>query len=110
MASRLSKWVATATAFTLIATFAADASVQDAQWRMRHHRHHIAHGGDIYVHAGRSYLDPGTSAIVGTEDHYSSDARPSSFQSLGAPFTNRGFDLLPDRFNPPGRDSPLIQF
>src|SRR5580658_9633773 len=63
---------ASAIAFTIGAMSTADAQVSQPY----HHRHEIAHrppasqGGDVIVPTGRSYLDPGTSAAVGTEDRY----------------------------------------
>jgi hypothetical protein len=100
------------TALAVATTLAANAFAQDLS--DIHKRHRIRHvAGDIYVHrAGRSYLDPGASAIPGTEDRYSSDSRPYSFSLLGSPLAahSGSWDLLPNQFTAPGRDSPLFQF
>jgi hypothetical protein len=85
----------------------------EAQPLVRHpHPRVIARGGDVVVRTGRSYLDPGTSATVGSEDHYFSDTTGYSFSDVGAPFTRdaAGFELLPTRLNPPGRPEPLFRF
>ena len=99
--------IVTALALALAAVLGADA-----QALVRHPHHRLARAGDVVVHTGRSYLDPGTSAAVGSENHYFSDTAPYSFSGLGAPFTGSiaGFELLPSRFNPPGRAEPLFQF
>lgn len=100
--------IVTAIALALAAMLGADAQ---ALVRHPHHRL-VARGGDVVVHTGRSYLDPGTSAAVGSENHYFSDTAPYSFTGLGPSFTGAaaGFELLPSRFNPPGRAEPLFQF
>ncbi|MGA2793970.1 MAG: hypothetical protein ABSE69_10615 [Roseiarcus sp.] len=97
----------TALSLALVAMLGADA-----QALVRHPHHRLVRGGEVVVHTGRSYLDPGTSAAVGSENHYFSDTAPYSFSGLGAPFTGAtaGFELLPSRFNPPGRAEPLFQF
>jgi hypothetical protein len=66
------------------------------------HRHIVSRGGDIVVHTGRSYLDPGTTAEVGTEDRYFYDTAHYDFRSKGPDFTRNvaGFELLPGRFGP----------
>ena len=103
--------LASALALSLATNFAASALADDAQWRKHHHPRHVAHRGDIYLHPIDRYdLVPNASANVGTEDRYSRDSLPPSFSSLGAPFTNRGFDLLPDRFGPAGGSGSLFQF
>jgi hypothetical protein len=92
---------------SIATSFVATALADETQWRKRHASRHVAH--DIYVHpASRPSFVPNASANVGTEDRYSSDSSPPSFSSLGAPFTNRGFDLLPDRFSGPA--GSLFQF
>ena len=85
----------------------------EAQPKARHPQHRVvARGGDVIVPTGRSYLDPGTSATVGSENHYFSDTTGYSFSNVGAPFTRdaAGFELLPTPANPPGRPEPLFQF
>jgi len=97
-------------AIAIATSFVATASAHDTQWRKRHRTHHVARQGDIYVHpASRPAFIPNASASFGTEDRYSNDSAPPSFSSLGAPFTNRGFDLLPDRFSG-GPAGSLFQF
>lgn len=78
----------------------------------RHPRLHVIHPGDIVVHARRrSYLDAGPTGGVGTGNRYVTNSGPSSFADFGMGFgSNRGFDLLPSRFNPPGRPEPLFEF
>ncbi len=97
---------------TMLALAFAATLGADAQALTRHPRHHLARGGDVIVNTGRSYLDPGTSAEVGSENHYFSDTAPYSFTGLGPSFTGAtaGFELLPTRLNPPGRAEPLFQF
>jgi len=53
-------------------------------------------GGDIIVHTGRSYLDPGASAEIGTEDRYFYDTAHYNLGSEGPAFTQNtaGFELL----------------
>jgi hypothetical protein len=92
---------------------AAGMLIGDAQAAQRHHRGHaVASRGDIVVHTGRSYLDPGTSAEVGSENHYFSDSLGPSYGQLGIPFatSTAGNQLLPTRFYPGGRPQPLFQF
>ncbi len=92
------------------------APAAQAQTLVRHPRHHVVHAfvrpGDIVVHARRSYLDPGpgTWTEVGTGGRYATDTTPASMADFGSSFANRGFDLLPSRFDPPGRPEPLFQF
>ena len=107
MARSLNIWVAVGLAFAIAAP--------DAQALVRHPRHHwghpVVHPGDIVVHARRSYLDAGPTGGVGTGNRYVTDSGPSSFAEFGMGFgSSRGFDLLPSRFNPPGRPQPLFQF
>jgi hypothetical protein len=60
------------------------------------HARPVSRGGDIVVHTGRSYLDPGASADVGTEDRYFYDTAHYDFHSEGPDFTrdSGGFELL----------------
>ena len=105
MASHSRILIASAAAF-----FVSAALIVDAQaFERRHHRHWVAHG-DIVVHTGRSYLDPGTTAEIGSENHYFSDS--VNYGAQGPDFTSAigGFELLPSRFNPPGRPEPLFQY
>jgi len=99
--------IVAAAALAVAATLATDA-----QALVRHPHHRLARVGDVVVHTGRSYLDPGTSAAVGSENHYFSDTAPYSFSGLGPSFTGQaaGFELLPNRLNPPGRAEPLFEF
>ncbi len=109
MARSLNVWIAAALA---VAIAAPAVAAPDAPAPVRHPRHHVViHPGDIVVHARRSYLDPGPTGAVGTGNRYVTDSGPSSFADFGMPFAaNRGFDLLPSRFNPPGRPEPLFEF
>jgi hypothetical protein len=103
-----------ATAFAIGAASQADAQALQPT----RHRHEIAHhsvasqGGDVIVPTGRSYLDPGRSAAVGTEDRYSYDTAHSDFRGEGPAFTRNtaGFELLPGTFDPPGQTEPLFVF
>ncbi|MGO4872345.1 MAG: hypothetical protein ACLPGW_17345 [Roseiarcus sp.] len=111
MARSLNMWVAAALALALAAPVAqAQTSVRP----LRHHVvHPVVHAGDIIVHARpRTYLDPGPPSWseAGTGDRYVSDSAPGSPSDFGTSFANRGFDLLPSRFNPPGRPEPLFMF
>jgi hypothetical protein len=64
--------------------------------------HRMARGGDIVVHARRSYLDPGTSADVGTENRYFYDTAHYDMNSEGPDFTRNqgGFENLPGPLGP----------
>jgi hypothetical protein len=59
--------------------------------------HHVARGGDIVVHARKSYLDPRTSADVGSENRYFYDTAHFDMNSEGPDFTRNqgGFENLP---------------
>ena len=107
MARLSSLLIVTTLALAFVGTLGADA-----QALSRHPRHRLARAGDVVVHTGRSYLDPGASAEVGSENHYFSDTAPYSFSGLGPSFSGAtaGFELLPTRLNPPGRPEPLFQF
>lgn len=109
MARSLKIWLATALALAIAApAFAASNTPAP----VRHPRLHVIHPGDIVVHARRrSYLDAGPTGGIGTGNRYVTDSGPSSFADFGMGFgSNRGFDLLPSRFNPPGRPEPLFEF
>jgi hypothetical protein len=99
MARSVKIWVAAALAFAVAAPEAQALT-----------RHHARHGGDIYVHAGRSYLTAGPTGGVGTGDRYVTDTTPGSIAEFGAPFAARMRSVLPTLFNPPGRPEPLIEF
>jgi hypothetical protein len=89
------------------------ASAAGAQTMPRRHHQPVVHPGDIVVHAGRSYLDPGPATWneVGTGNRYVGDTTPSSFLDYGPFATNPGsFAVLPSRFNPPGPAQPLFVF
>ncbi|HLW90435.1 MAG TPA: hypothetical protein VKS78_03925 [Roseiarcus sp.] len=77
------------------------------------HRHHVARyvapRGDIVVHTGRSYLDPGPSADLWTEDKYYADTVWAPDPALVYPFGRFGLSVLPSRFDPPGQE-PLFTF
>lgn len=101
-------FVASAVAVASIVLLAGGA--QATEQRARHRHVAATHRGDIIVHTGRSYLDPGTSATVGSENHYFSDTVP--YGPGGPTFSSAigGQELLPTRFNPPGRYEPLFRF
>jgi hypothetical protein len=82
------------------AAFAFAALATSAQAQDPYAHRHTARGGDIVVHTGRSYLDPGTSAAIGSENHYFSDT--TQYVGEGPDFTQNtgGFELLPGRFGP----------
>jgi hypothetical protein len=113
MTRNLSKWTAIVVPIAVTA-LASAALANDAQdpLKGRHQRHVAHHSGDLYVHTGRSYLDPGPTEIVGTRNRYVSDSLPTSFAEFGTPFTAHagGTDLIPTRFSVPGRQEPLFQF
>lgn len=62
----------------------------------------VTGGDDIVVHTHRSYLDPGPSAEVGTENRYFSDTAHYSLNEEGPAFTRNqgGFENLPGQFGP----------
>jgi hypothetical protein len=66
------------------------------------HRRVASRNGDVIVHTGRSYLDPGTSAEVGTENRYFYDTAHYDLNTEGPDFMQNGvgFDLLPGQFGP----------
>ena len=70
-----------------------------------HGDHLVSRGNDVVVHTGRSYLDPGPSANVGTEDRYFYDTAHYDFRSEGPSFTSNigGFENLPGPYSLPGR-------
>jgi hypothetical protein len=98
----------------LAAALALAVSAADAQTAPRRHHHTVVPAGDIVVHAGRSYLDPGPATWneVGTGNRYVGDTTPSSFLDFGGPFASNpgSFAVLPSRFNPPGPAEPLFVF
>lgn len=108
MVRSLSPWLAAALALAMAASVAA------AQTAPRRHHHTVVPAGDIVVHAGRSYLDPGPAvpSEVGTGNRYVGDTTPSSFLDFGGPFASNpgSFAVLPSRFNPPGPAQPLFTF
>jgi hypothetical protein len=108
MARHSMKLIASALALASVLALAGNA--QALERRVRHQHYSASRGGDVVVHTGRSYLDPGTSAEVGSENHYFSDST-SYGGSRGPTFGgNAGFEVLPNQFNPPGRREPLFQF
>ena len=94
------------------------APTAHAQALPSYHHHQIAHrrlvsgGDDIVVPTGRSYLDPGAGAAVGTEDRYFYDTAHSDLRGEGPDFTRdtAGFELLPRPRDPPGQTEPLFVF
>jgi hypothetical protein len=109
MARNSRDFIASAVALALAVAFVTDAQALER----RTHRHiAAARHGDVVVHTGRSYLDPGTSAEVGSENHYFSDTLSYSYGELGSPFSanTAGNQNLPTRFSLPGRQEPLFQF
>ncbi len=110
---------AAASAFALAIGAMPTANAANAQASHLRQRPLVAHrfvasrGGDVVVPTGRSYLDPGPSADVGTEDRYSYDtAHASSFNTEGPDFSRNtaGFELLPGPRDPPGQTAPLFVF
>jgi hypothetical protein len=98
----------------------AQALTRNYHPTVRHHHHMayrggdrlVSHGDDVVVHTGRSYLDPGPSAAVGTEDRYFYDTAHYDFRSEGPTFTQNigGFQNLPRPYSLPGRQEPLAEF
>jgi hypothetical protein len=115
MRFRLRTAAVAAIAFTIGAMPTANAQVLQP-YHQRHpaaHRPAVSRSDDVIVSTGRSYLDPGPSAEVGTENRYSYDtAHSSDFQSEGPDFTRNagGFELLPGPRDPPGQTEPLFVF
>jgi hypothetical protein len=85
-----------------VAVVFAGALVSDAQALNRQILRQPSAGRNIEK-TRRSYLDPGTSAIVGTENRYFSDTARYSYRQLGPAFTNEHFDLQSD-------PDPLFRF
>jgi hypothetical protein len=85
-----------------VAVVIASALVSDAQALNRQILRQPSAGRNI-EQTRRSYLDPGTSAIVGTENRYFSDTARYSYRQLGPAFTNEHFDLQSD-------PDPLFRF
>ena len=106
------------TCFAAALGLAMAASAADAQMapphRHLHHYSNVVHPGDIVVHAGRSYLDPGPAVAseVGTGNRYVGDTTPSSFADFGGAMSARpgSFAVLPGRFDTPGLVDPLFVF
>jgi hypothetical protein len=109
MAHFLTLRVAAILAGSLVA--AAAQAQQPAPARpLRHHHVAVVHPGDIVVHARPSYLTAGPTGGVGTGNRYVGDSTPASPMEFGSTFGLGGFEVLPSRFNPPGRPEPLFQF
>ena len=88
--------IACVAALAITATFATSA-----QALVRHAHHRVGvRGGDVVAHTGRSYLDPGASAAVGSENHYFSGS--THYGQQGPDFTRNtgGSELLPGQFGP----------
>jgi hypothetical protein len=105
------------TCFAAALGLALAGSAADAQTLPHRHMHHysnVVHPGDIVVHAGRSYLDPGPAvwSEVGNGNRYVGDTTPYSMTDFGGAMAARpgSFEVLPSRFNPPGRSDPLFVF
>jgi hypothetical protein len=101
MVSHSLRPMACAGAFALVAMLTTSAHALDRPHRHLHARGGVhARGGDVVVHTGRSYLDSGTSAAIGSENHYFSDS--THYGQDGPDFTQNaaGFELLPGRFGP----------
>jgi hypothetical protein len=78
----------------MIAGAAADV---DGNLRIVPSSHHlVSRARDNVVHTGQSYLDPGTSAEIGTESLYFYDTAHCDFRSEGSAVTrdSTGFWLL----------------
>jgi hypothetical protein len=85
-----------------VAVVIASALVTDAQALNRETQRH-QNAGRSTEQTRRSYLDPGTSAAVGSVDRYFSDTARYSYRQLGPAFTNEHFDLQAD-------PDPLFRF
>jgi hypothetical protein len=88
--------------FSAVIVGIAGAPLTDAQALNRHAQRHPIARRDV-EQTRRSYLDPGPSAIVGSEDRYYSDTARYSYRQLGPAFTNEHFDLQTD-------PDPLFRF
>jgi hypothetical protein len=123
MAFRLRSPAAAAVALSIGAMLATNAQALVRHQRYHHastHQHKVwrggnhivARGGDVVVHTGRSYLDPGPSAAEGTEDRYFYDTAHFDMREEGPDFTRNsgGFELLPTPYSLPGRQEPLAEF
>jgi hypothetical protein len=89
-------------AFSAMIVAIGGALLTEAQASNRHAPRHPIARRDV-EQAHRSYLDPGPSAIVGSEDRYYSDTARYSYRQLGPAFTNEHFDLQTD-------PDPLFRF
>jgi hypothetical protein len=88
--------------FSAMVVAIASALLTDAQAFNRHAQRHPITNRDS-ERTRRSYLDPGTSAVVGSEDRYFSDTARYSYRQLGPAFTDEHFDLQTD-------PDPLFRF
>jgi hypothetical protein len=86
---------------TLALTFASvlAANAQTMHQGARRHLHAINEASQT----PRPYLDPGTSAAVGSEDHYFSDTARYSYSERGPSISSERLDL-------PGAPEPLFRF
>ena len=115
MIRSLNLCVAAALAATLAAPGAMAQSAPPRRHVAIHHRVAAIPAGDIVVHAGRSYLDPGPPAWYeqGRGASYVDAGTPSdalNSRDIGPSFGLGGFEALPTRFNPPGSSGPLFTF
>jgi hypothetical protein len=92
-----------------LALIAPASAAQPTRHRHQHIGHYVAPAGDIVVHTGRSYLDPGPSADLWTEDKYYADTVWAQDPALVYPFGKFGVSTLPSRFDPPGQ-YPIFTF
>lgn len=108
--------IASLAAALALATAVSAADAQTVRRAPRHAQAHYTAGpGDVVVHAGRSYLDPGVGASPGewgTGNRYVGDTTPYSFAQMGPPhaFGSQGFEALPRLFDPPGLPEPIAEF
>jgi hypothetical protein len=91
------EFIASLVALAITSTLATDAQA----FHQRAHRRATAL--DVVGQTQRSYLDPGTSAAVGSEDHYFSDTALYSYNQLGPSISS-------DRLNFPRQSDPLFRF
>jgi hypothetical protein len=89
-------------AVSAAAVVIASTLFTDAQALHRQTQRHPNAGRNV-EQTHRSYLDPGTSAAVGSENHYLSDTARYSYRQLGPAFANEHFDL-------PAEPDPLFRF
>ena len=123
MAFRLPSLAIPAIALSIGAMLATSAQALPLHHHYRHvaAQHHkvwrggdhlVSRGDDVVVHTGRSYLDPGPSANVGTEDRYFYDTAHYDMREEGPSFTANvgGFENLPGPYSLPGRNETPIEF